>query len=138
MKIHMKSHSRPLLFKCQYQQCIFATATQKALDFHGKVHGDSSKTYLLVTIHIIHIYTFHSSIKSIQTFHRCPIEGCSKTFYSSNTMGSHKRSHFQKVNCTICNKQFPNKSKLDIHYKFHLEERPYKCPLVFNNMKICN
>lgn len=79
-------------------------------------------------------YDFHQSLIHYQEIFRCKY--CPRTFKARNKFNLHVNKHKLNENggdqgkyvCKICNKTFPNKSRLSYHRKYHTEKK-HKCHL---------
>lgn len=63
--------------------------------------------------------------------HRCGVDGCSKSYFTPNSLTSHMRSHHkeEELRCqwTGCGKKFDKPCRLKAHMRVHTGQRPFAC-----------
>ena len=64
----------------------------------------------------------HVRVGHNRTF-KCQVKGCAKSFFAKSGLDSH--SHIHK--CTVCGKQFSNKSSMENHQIKHSDEKHFTC-----------
>ena len=72
-----------------------------------------------------HIMTIHKNIRP----YKCSYTGCNKEYSNKSRLEVHIRTHTgaRPYVCTICSKSFNEKGNLKTHQIFHSAERPFKC-----------
>ena len=73
-----------------------------------------------------HIQTIHKHIRPF----KCPYISCNKEYSNKSRLDVHIRTHTgnKPFICPICFKSFNEKGNLKTHINFHTEQRPFKCP----------
>ena len=74
-----------------------------------------------------HIMTIHKNIRP----YKCSYTGCNKEYSNKSRLEVHIRTHTgaRPYVCTICSKSFNEKGNLKTHIGFHTDNRPFKCEL---------
>ena len=72
-----------------------------------------------------HIMTIHKNIRP----YKCSFTGCNKEYSNKSRLEVHIRTHTgaRPYVCTICSKSFNEKGNLKTHIGFHTDNRPFKC-----------
>ncbi|MPC81840.1 Zinc finger protein ZXDC [Portunus trituberculatus] len=69
--------------------------------------------------------------KDVEAPYKCDVDGCSKSYFTPNSLTSHMRSHHkeEELRCqwTGCGKKFDKPCRLKTHMRVHTGQRPFAC-----------
>ncbi|XP_044759415.1 zinc finger protein 2-like [Coccinella septempunctata] len=106
-----------LMYKCDV--CNIKFPTEKSIILHKRMHLPVSKQKLIdapVT------YNSHGNMVSEETNEAFTCEICGKE-YNTKYLEVHMKSHKEELlNCSICNRKFPDKDALSMHLQAHGNE----------------
>ncbi|CAL4086330.1 unnamed protein product, partial [Meganyctiphanes norvegica] len=104
---HLRLHQQPKSCICSIPECNIAFRTRRELEGHMKNHKDVAAPY------------------------KCSIDGCTKSYFTPNSLTSHQRSHHkeEELRCQWegCNKIFNKPCRMKAHMRVHTGQRPFVC-----------
>ncbi|XP_078610305.1 uncharacterized protein LOC144881255 isoform X2 [Branchiostoma floridae x Branchiostoma japonicum] len=101
---------------------------ETSLDGGGNLAASAALEQLLELQHMTET-TSQPPVHSRRTLHKCPHEGCNRSFRGSSYLKLHLRSHSgeRPFKCSMCDGHFVSRDSLKRHIVSHTDERRYKC-----------
>eukprot|EP00058_Branchiostoma_floridae_P021564 XP_002607054.1 hypothetical protein BRAFLDRAFT_68164 [Branchiostoma floridae] len=101
---------------------------ETSLDGGGNPAASAALEQLLELQHMTET-TSQPPVHSRRTLHKCPHEGCNRSFRGSSYLKLHLRSHSgeRPFKCSMCDGHFVSRDSLKRHIVSHTDERRYKC-----------
>ncbi|XP_035701487.1 zinc finger protein 2-like [Folsomia candida] len=135
---HLVTHDPNVKVKCQI--CGKISKNPALYSTHlARVHSDRERPSCDICDRVFfsrvtlrkHRDTVHTRIEGRARF-PCKIPGCGKTYLNKGSLWSHvKAEHGEnkvRFGCTLCPKEFKNRTDLADHIRTHTTEKPFSCP----------
>ncbi|XP_066291645.1 transcription factor E4F1-like isoform X1 [Branchiostoma lanceolatum] len=105
---------------------------ETSLDVDGNPAASAALEQLLELQHMMESTSqppVQDGLQGRRALHRCPHEGCNRSFRGSSYLKLHLRSHTgeRPFKCSMCEGHFVSRDSLKRHIVTHTDERRYKC-----------
>ena len=132
---HKQSHTKTKMFECNIEGCKKSFTTVYNLNTHLKLHNRAFAFECSICVskfqtqRELELHNIQQHKQDMLPNLKCPVEGCSKAYFTKSTLDFHLKTHStaNASTCNVCGKVFDRPSRLKTHMVFHTGDRPFAC-----------